>query len=45
LKAFHNAILLINQQTKAIKKPIKPKPARIAAKPSAAAAFSSSVAN
>jgi hypothetical protein len=45
VKAFHNAIVLINHQTKAINQPIKPKPARIAAKPSAAAAFSSSVAN
>jgi hypothetical protein len=45
VKAFHNAIVLINHQTKAIIQTIKPKPAKIASNPAAAAALSSSVVN
>jgi hypothetical protein len=45
LNAFHNAIVLINHQAKAIIQAIKPKPAKIASNPAAAAALSSSVVN
>jgi hypothetical protein len=45
VNAFHNAIVLINHQIKAIIQMIKPKPAKIANNPTAAAALSSSVVN
>ena len=45
VNAFHKAIVLINHQAKAIIQAIKPKPAKIASSPTAAAALSSSVVN